>query len=136
MSDLQCFPDVYCHVYCHVYCMFTVCLLYVYCHVKAAMRLRVAFLVQHVSAAFRDVAAMPAVQSKPRRLWKKTTVQQAGLEVEVGPEEVKLKQVYLITLAHRIEGFSAEGILLVAPGTYCYEQIARKGRGQGHGEMQ
>ena len=72
---------------------------------------------------------MPAVLAKPRRLWNKTEVQQAAVAVgEIGPEEVKLKQVFLITLAHPVQAVNAEGIVLAAPGVFSCEVIAEKVR--------
>ena len=47
---------------------------------------------------------------------------------EVGPEEVKLKQVFMITLAHPVQALNAEGIVLVAPGVFSCKVIAEKVR--------
>ena len=72
---------------------------------------------------------MPAVLAKPRCLWNKTEVQQAVVAVaEIGPEEVKLKQVFLITLAHPVQALNTEGIVLAAPGVFSCEVIAEKVR--------
>ena len=48
---------------------------------------------------------------------------------KIGPEEVKLKQVFfMITLAHPVQALNAEGIVLAAPGVFSCEVIAEKVR--------